>query len=206
MLKIISHKDFPHYPALLLDHFRLRHREFMVRQQYAAHVVDGMEFDQYDTLASIFLVYTEDGETALGCSRLSSIAYGCMLKDHFSDLVDDKTIFEAPNIWEGTRFCIDKRLSPEKRLQICYALCAGYLQVGLDHGVDRIIGLMPTAILRSVFERSGVILDRLGKVTRIGDHARVQAAAIAVNRQQLQRIHETATSSGHRHDTFRHVA
>ena len=47
---------------------------------------------------------------------------------------------------------------------------------------------MPTLILRSVFERSGIMLDRLGPAQRIGAHARIQAASIAVTPGQRERV------------------
>lgn len=188
MLKAISYKDITKHGSLFISQFQLRHREFIERQQYDVKTLDGMEFDEYDTLASVYLVYSEDGKTVLGSSRLTPISYGCMLADHFAELVDDRAIFDAENVWEGTRFCIDRRLPAEKRLNICHHICAGYLEYGLAHGIDRIIGLMPTLILRSVFERSGIHLDRLGAARQIGAHSKIQAASIPVRTEQLDGI------------------
>jgi acyl homoserine lactone synthase len=190
MLMAISYKDISRHGSLFISQFQLRHREFIERQQYDVKTLDGMEFDEYDTLASVYLVYTEDGKTVLGASRLTPITYGCMLADHFADLVDDKSIFDAENVWEGTRFCIDSRLPAEKRLKICHHICAGYVEYGLLKGIDNIIGLMPTLILRSVFERSGICLDRLGAARQIGAHSKIQAASIAVHEDQLCRVGE----------------
>nr|WP_298325574.1 hypothetical protein [Asticcacaulis sp.] len=52
-------------------------------------------------------------------------------------------------------------------------MAVGYIEFGLAHGVDQIIGLMPTLILRSVFERAGLTLERLGSPRAIGAHARI---------------------------------
>jgi acyl homoserine lactone synthase len=146
-----------------------------------------MEFDEYDTLVSHYLVYSEDGKTVLGCSRLTPVTFGCMLKDHFPSLVDDPSIFARDKVWEGTRFCVDSSLSADRRRAILQAICVGYLEFALYHGVECIIGLMPTLILRSVFERNGVHLDRLGQPCAIGDHSKIQAAAIAITEEQYAR-------------------
>jgi len=188
MLKVISFKDIAANADLFYSQFRLRHREFIERQHYDVKTIDGMEFDEYDTLASVYLVYTEDNKTVLGCSRLTPIEYGSMLADHFPELVDDCAIFQAPNIWEGTRFCIDRRLRADQRRQICVTLCAGYIEFGLQRGVDQIIGLMPTIILRTVFERSGIVLERLGSVRPIGELARIQAASIHITPEQAANV------------------
>jgi acyl homoserine lactone synthase len=197
MIKVITYKDIRANYRLFIGQFRLRHREFLERQKYNARSIDGLEFDAYDTIASVYLVYSDDGRKVLGLSRLTPIQYGCMLADHFPDLVDDKAIFKSEQtVWEGTRFVIDRQLAPVKRQQICHELVAGYLEFGLAHGIDQIIGLMPTIILRSVFERSGVSLERLGNACKVGEHARVQAASIAVSQAQLDRVRAVAGTYG----------
>lgn len=209
MIKLISYKEISEYSGLFFSQFQLRHREFIHRQRYDVHSLDGMEFDAYDTLAAHYLVFTEDDRTVLGCSRLTPIAYGCMLADHFPGLVDDPSIFSAPNVWEGTRFCVDSRLPAAQRQHISRSLAAAYLAFGLTMGVDRIIGLMPTLILRSVFERAGIVLDRLGAPHPIGTHARIQAASIAITPEQLSRVEAVTGLSGILADTSRpatHVA
>ena len=189
MIKVITYKDINTNYPLFIGQFKLRHREFLVRQSYDVRSLDGLEFDAYDTIASVYLVYSEDGRNVLGLSRLTPIRYGCMLADHFPQLVDDQTIFSSSrNIWEGTRFCIDRRLAPEQRANICHKLVAAYLQFGLERNIDQIIGLMPTVILRTVFERSGVLLNRLGAAQKVGDHTKVQAASIEITPDQWQRV------------------
>ncbi|HTM81891.1 acyl-homoserine-lactone synthase [Asticcacaulis sp.] len=190
MLNITSFKDITQNADLFYGQFQLRHREFMERQHYDVRAINGMEFDEYDTLATVYLVYSTDGKTVLGLSRLTPVGYGCMLQDHFPDLVGDKSIFQDERVWEGTRFCIDSRLPAEERRHICHVICRGYVEYGLAVGASQIIGMMQTYILRSVFERSGVSLKRLGDIQQIGDHNRVQAASIEVASWQLDRITE----------------
>jgi N-acyl-L-homoserine lactone synthetase len=191
MLSIINFKGIKQNPDLFFGQHELRHREFILRQNYDVKTVDSMEFDQYDTLVSQYLVYSEDGKTVLGASRLTPISYGCMLADHFPGLVDDKSLFQTERpVWEGTRFVIDSRLPAEKRRLICHHICCGYIEFGLARGIDEIIGLMQTAILRSVFERSGIVLNRLGDPQAAGQHSKVQAASIAISQAQLDRVAE----------------
>lgn len=211
MLSIISYKSISTSADLFFGQHRLRHQEFIERQSYSVKVFDGMEFDEYDTLASLYLVYCEDGKHVLGCSRLTPINLGCMLQDHFSYLVDDPSIYTAANTWEGTRFCIDSRLPADKRLHILRQISVGYLECALHLGWERIIGLMPTLILRSVFERNGIALTRLGKPQAIGDHSKIQAACIDVT---LDQYHRACQSTGiysplgliGAKETMRHVA
>ncbi|CAL4869298.1 hypothetical protein MMA231_03590 (plasmid) [Asticcacaulis sp. MM231] len=189
MIRVISYKDISTNYELFIGQHQLRHREFIDRQKYEVKSIDGLEFDVYDHIATVYLVYSDDGQQVLGLSRLTPVRYGCMLADHFSDLVDDTTVFRShDNVWESTRFCIDHRLPVEKRQDICHALVAANIEFGLARDIDQIIGLMPTMILRSVFEKSGVSLDRLGAAQRVGGHTKIQAASISISKAQWQRV------------------
>jgi N-acyl-L-homoserine lactone synthetase len=187
MLSVISYKSIASSADLFFGQHRLRHQQFIERQSYEVKSFEGMEFDEYDTLASVYLVYSEDGKRVLGCSRLTPIDLGCMLQDHFPHLVEDHSVFSLPRTWEGTRFCIDSELPAEKRLNILRQISVGYVELAVYQGIDRIIGLMPTLILRSVFERNGITLERLGAPVAIGDHSKIQAASIEVSPDQYAR-------------------
>lgn len=189
MIRVVSYKDISYNHDLFIGQHQLRHREFIERQNYQVKSIDGLEFDAYDHIAAVYLIYSDNGRHVLGVSRLTPVRYGCMPADHFSHLVDDATVFRSDdNVWESTRFCIDHRLPAEKRQAICHALVAANIEFGMARDIDRIIGLMPTMILRSVFERSGVMLERLGPVQRVGGHTKIQAASISISKAQWQSV------------------
>ncbi|HTM81554.1 acyl-homoserine-lactone synthase [Asticcacaulis sp.] len=190
MLILISFKTIRKHADLYSSMLRLRNREFMVRQHYEVKTFDGMEFDSYDNLTSNYIVFSEGGKRVLGASRLTPISYGCMLADHFPDLVDDHKVFADDRVWESTRFVVDSSLSSADRVNISRHMVCGNIEFGLANGVTQIIGVMPTLILRSVFERAGVHLDRLGVIRQIGEHSKVQAASIRINRGQLDRVRD----------------
>lgn len=200
MLKILSYKTISKNADLFFSQFQLRNREYLERQRYDVKFYDGMEFDEYDNLSTQYIVYTEDNKNVLGLSRFTPIETGCMLKDHFPELVGDHSIFSNSNIWEGTRCTIDSRLPAELRRKICIELACGYVEFGLLVGADKIIGVMPTLILRSVFERNGISLDRLGEPHVIGSHKKVQAASIRISQHHLEnveRLHGVSNVLGH---------
>lgn len=188
MIKAISYRNMTTYGDLFFGQFKLRFQEFIERQDYAVRTLHGMEFDEYDTLASVYLVYSENGRDVWGVSRLTPTDKGCMLADHWPELVDDKSLLNDPEIWEGTRFCIDKTLPAALRRSICGQLSCAYVEFALANGIKKIIGLMPTFILRSVFEHSGITLDRLGPAKQIGAHPKIQAASIEICPRQLLQV------------------
>ena len=92
--------------------FQLRYRAFIERQDYDVRIYKGMEYDQYDTPASHYLVYHTPEGQALGVSRLTPTIQGCMLHDLWPGMVEDKELLNSAQVWEGTRYCIDKDVEP----------------------------------------------------------------------------------------------
>src|SRR5581483_5103412 len=82
---------------------------------------------------------------------------------------------------------IDKNVAPDLRQRIIHEMACAYLEFGLARGLKKIIGLMPTYIYRSVFERPGIEMEYLGPVEMIGRH-RCRAVAIPVTTQQLANV------------------
>ncbi len=187
MISCLSYSNVHEFGPAFHSLFRLRYGEFIERQQYDVPHYDGMEFDQYDTPASRYLVYHTDAGEALGLTRLTPTSLSCMLKDLWPDLVDDKSLLRSESVWEGTRYCVDNRVTPALRQRIVNEMACAYLEFGLRLGLAKIIGLMPTFIYRSVFVRPGIAMEHLGRVEKI-DGQRCRALAIPVTAQQLVNV------------------
>jgi N-acyl-L-homoserine lactone synthetase len=187
MISCISCENAHLFGPAFHSQFQLRYRAFIERQDYDVRIYKGMEYDQYDTPASHYLVYHTPEGRALGVSRLTPTVQGCMLKDLWPDMVKDKELLRSEQIWEGTRYCIDKDVEPSLRTTIIHEMAAAYLEFGLRQGITKIIGMMPTYIYRSVFEKPGIEMEHLGPVTMIGRH-RVRAVAIPVTSGQLHAV------------------
>ncbi|MBU0799786.1 MAG: autoinducer synthesis protein [Alphaproteobacteria bacterium] len=187
MITCINHENWGEYGALLQSQFKLRHKEFIDRQDYKVRTYEGMEYDQYDTPAAAYLVYHDQTNTALGVSRLVPTAQDCMLRDLWPFLVRDQSLLENAAVWEGTRYCIDKNVNPHQRRHIINEMAIAYLEFGLQRGIKKIIGMMPTFIYRSVFEKPGIQMEYLGDVKEIGRH-KIRAVAIPVEKKQLENV------------------
>ena len=187
MIVCINYKNLNEYGDLLYSSFKLRHESFIERQSYDVNVYQGLEFDQYDSPATSYLVYHDEDMKALGVNRLTPTKVHSMLHDLFPHMVDDKSLMCDEQIWEGTRYCIQKDLDHSLRQKIIHEMAIAYLEFGLDIGIRKIIGMMPTYIYRSVFERPGIEMEYLGDVHKIGRH-NVRAVAIPVNQKQLDNV------------------
>lgn len=187
MISCINFENLDEFGGILHSQFLLRFEQFIQRQSYNVKSYNGMEFDQYDTPATSYLVYHDDAGKVLATSRLTPTTYGCMLNDLFPFLLENKDQIIGSKIWEGTRYCINKSVGSELRRKIINEMAIAYLEFGISKGLDKIVGMMPTIIYHSVFEKPGIEMEYLGKVHLI-DNMKCRAVAIPINQQQLTNV------------------
>jgi acyl homoserine lactone synthase len=166
---------------------RLRYRQFKERQNYAVPVYKDMEYDQYDTPATTYLVWTDSDRTVRGTSRLNPTDRPYMLSDIWADMVTEKPLPHSPDIWEGTRICIDKALPGELRERIKWEIVLGYLEFGLARSITTYVGIMQNLIWSRVFIQSGWGAEFLGPEKLI-DGIRTRAGQVHVSAEALQRV------------------
>ncbi|MEJ0062469.1 MAG: acyl-homoserine-lactone synthase [Alphaproteobacteria bacterium] len=113
MLYAINIENAHEYGDVLSQLHKLRYRQFKDRQSYDVPVYKDMEYDQYDTLATVYLVWLDEHRIVRGCSRLNPTDRPYMLRDLWPHMVEEE-LPSSPSIWEGTRICIDK--NPDRRI------------------------------------------------------------------------------------------
>lgn len=167
--------------------YRLRHRIFIERQHWALPSYHGMEYDQYDTPASHYLVWRDAGGEARGVARLNPTDRPYMLQEVFSHLVEGVELPHSANIWEGTRFGVERAIEPSLRYRIIAELLCGCLEFGLEMGVRQYFVLMPVVVLKGTFRRMGCSVELIGTPQRIGKDL-VAAAMCAVSPEILKTV------------------
>jgi len=175
MINVIQYKNLSLHGELYIDQFRLRHQEFIERQNYEVKSYKNMEFDEYDTPASVYLVYSDEFGRALGVSRLTPTIVSCMLYEQWPHVLSEPESIISPYTWEGTRFCIDSTLPPPIRRKIAQELCFAYLEVGLQLGIKNVVGFM-------------LFYKPLGEICEVGGHQRLQAAIMEISYEQLEKL------------------
>lgn len=179
-----AHRHGDALPQLL----RLRYRQFKERQNYDVRVYKDMEYDQYDTPETVYLVWLDGGQVC-GTSRLNPTRGPYMLKDLWGDMIEGHDLPCSSDAWEGTRICIDKALPGQLRERIKWEIVLGYLEFGLWNGIRRYVGIMQTFIWKRVFIQSGWGAEFLGPEKLI-DGIPTRAGQVHVSKDALQRVRE----------------
>lgn len=175
------------YGDVLASQFRLRYRAFIDRQDYQVPSWKGMEYDQFDTPATQYFVWRDEDGEVRGVARLAPTTLNYMLKEIWPDKVTDIELPNSERVWEGTRFGVDRDLPAAQRNAIVKELVCAYAEYAITHGIDEIIGLMPVAITRAVFNRNGWKSTMIGPIWR-EDGIEVQAGILPVSVETLQTV------------------
>lgn len=189
MLYAINVENAHEYGNVLSQLHRLRFRQFRERQSYSIPVYKDMEYDQYDTLATVHLVFLDSFGIVRGCSRLNPTDRPYMLQDLWPHMVDN-ALPSSPHIWEGTRICVEKDLAGDVRERIKWEIVLGYLEFGLANNIHKYVGIMQNFIWRRVFTQSGWDADYLGEEKLI-DGIKARAGQVMVTPEALQRVRTT---------------
>ncbi|MBU2895561.1 acyl-homoserine-lactone synthase [Vibrio hepatarius] len=168
----------------LADQFQLRYRSVIERQSWDVPYINCMEYDQYDNPATIYFVWREN-EKVRGVARLYPTTRTYMLKEVFPHLVTYEPLPCDANIWEGSRFCLDKGLSPAQRKRVIQELVIAYLEYSLIHGITSIVGLMLPAYWKSVFINNGCPVSWLGEFSVAGDGKKIRAGKLIITKDIL---------------------
>lgn len=174
MIYAVNTENLDDFGDVLPKLFRLRYKEFRERQSYDVPVYKDMEFDQFDNVPTVYLVSLDNDRNLEGCVRLNPTSRPYMLEQIWPELLQNQ-IPKSNEIWEGTRFCINRNLDVNRRTRIKYELVLAHQEFGLANGIHKFIGLMPTFIWQRVFTASGWPALFLGPEVMI-DGIRTRAA------------------------------
>lgn len=169
----------------IFEHHRLRYQSIIERQGWDVPTVRGMEYDQYDNPAAYYLIWRDEQGVARGTSRLYPTDRPYMLKDVFPHLVSHGALPSSPDIWEGSRFCVDPSLPAEARKRIIQEIVIGYLEFAERFQVKEIIGVMFPVYWRNIFVKSGWPVTFTGEAQKSAEGHKIVAGTLPILAQTL---------------------
>lgn len=168
---------------------RLRYEAVIDRQNWEVPHYKQLEYDQYDNPAATYLVWLDDYGKARGVSRFYPTDRPYMLNEVFSFL-SSQPLPSAPDILEGSRFCIDHTLAPDLRKRIAHELIVGYLEYGLHYNIQRFIGVMLPIYWSRLFIQLGWPVEFLGEVHKLPNGQKIRAGEVYVSESVLETVRE----------------
>ena len=191
MIDCVSIATNHHFPGnILADQHRLRYREVVQKENWRdIYVLDGMEFDKYDNLASEYYIARNKEGKVVGVTRSYPTTIPYMLSDVFSNLITEE-IPSNPQILEASRMVLDRSLlNKYERQPIVDKLVVAYMERGLQRNIDGYIGFMLPKIWDSTFTRAGWDVHWLGPECALPITGEVvRAALLPVNERMNNKV------------------
>jgi acyl homoserine lactone synthase len=166
---------------------RLRHRIFIERQKYEVSTWRGMEWDQFDTPAAVYLLWRDEACRVRALARLIPTSLPYMIQQLWPELVANGDLPAADDVWEVSRFGSDRDLDRERRALACGELFCALAEFGLQRGIREYVFVTPAPMIENAIGRAGVPWQRLGEPRKLGS-MRVVAARSAVSEDALSRL------------------
>lgn len=158
---------------LVIAIFKLRKKVFADQLNWEVPVDGELEYDAYDTLDASYLVWcSSDRKTLYGCVRLMSTEKPTLLHDVFGATHGFSDALKAPDVWEGTRMCVDEEALARDMPEIdagrafrmlLLALC----EAALHHGIAKLVSNFEPMMSR-VYRKAGLSYELLGKAGGYG--------------------------------------
>lgn len=189
----LSFHNIHEYGNLFTNYLKARREVFIVHRGWVLPEVDGMEFDQYDTPLSRWIVLHEYGEVLAGIRLTPTTAqcaqYSYMIRDAQRGLLNgiprDLLFLDAPvkdHVWEATRLFVSSRVSAKRRMRIQTILMLEMSRSARALGVSYIIGIVP-AIFHRWMKRIGMSAFPVGPILEI-DCDQTQAAMMDIRQSE----------------------
>ncbi len=186
MIDCISTSTSHHFPEnLLVAQHQLCYREVIEKENWGnIYIMNGMEFDRYDNLATEYYIARDPHKNVVGVCRSYPTTIPYMLSEAFQFLFKT-TIPANASILEASRLVLDRTLlTKEQRQPVIDQLMLAYMERGLQRGIDAYVGFMLPKIWESTYQRVGWDVEWLGDEIQLpGTTDVVRAGMMPVNKK-----------------------
>ena len=174
----LSFANIHEHGALFADMLRARHQLFIQQNRWQLPEALGMEYDQYDTPASRWVVVHDEDGTILAGSRLTPTTTKCgiytyMIRDAQRGLLDtipqDLLFDEAPvsaEVWESSRLFVTQAVPATQRSAVYAKLVLEIAKAARELGASYGLTLL-SATWPRWSRRVGVHMEAMGPVMEI---------------------------------------
>jgi len=195
MIDAVTFENSHHYGDAIAAQARFRYEQFVARDGWDVPHYHGHEYDDYDNFCATYLLYRDETARVRGMVRLIPTTRRHMLPELWPFLAPPEGLPRGPDIWENTRFAVDKGLPPRLRREVHGALVLASLEFGLANGITSYLLVSPLWILNGSLSAAGLEPEILNTTDRLGPRP-VGVAKVPVSSATLARCRAQTGISG----------
>jgi N-acyl-L-homoserine lactone synthetase len=203
MIELVTLQSAHLFGDALADQHRFRYRQFVVRAGWDVPHFDGMEYDQFDTPAAVYLLWRDHAARVRGMIRLLPTTQPYMTETLWPELAPEEGMPRAEEVWENTRFAVDRNLEAPLRRRVTGELILASLEFGLSRNIERYLLISPLWVLQGVLTAAGLPhrmlrqTEALGRWPVASAYVPVSEAILSIARERLGIPHKVI-DGGHR--------
>ncbi|MEA2977115.1 MAG: hypothetical protein QOF19_2635 [Alphaproteobacteria bacterium] len=183
MIEAFSLKTAHRFGDALASQARLRYRVFVQQRTLPHAFYDGMEYDEFDTPATVYLVWRDPAMIVRGLIRLVPTSVPYMMEKYWPHLCQSRELPKTESIWESSRVCVDRSYDPSLRKVIMPSLLCAVEEFSRHNGIQAAIGVTRQHLLDHFFP---------GKVQWLGEPTEVEGEQEAAFWIPLEHMRPTA--------------
>jgi acyl homoserine lactone synthase len=147
MIEGFSLKTAHLYGDALASQARLRYRVFVQQRGLDHSFYDEMEYDEFDTPATVYLVWRDTRRVVRGLIRLIPTSLPYMAEKYWPTLFQTRELPKSSDVWETSRLCVDRSLDPAQRRTILPELLCGLEEFCEANFIRAVVGVTYCALL-----------------------------------------------------------
>lgn len=165
MIEAFSLRTAHNFGDALASQARLRYRVFVQHRALPHSFYDGMEYDEFDTPAAVYLVWRDPNMEVRGLIRMVPTSVSYMLEQYWPYLCQLQELPKSDHVWEMTRVCVDRSYEPSVRKVILPKLLCAVEEFSRRNGIRATVGVTRQHLLNHFFP---------GKVRWLGEPTEVE--------------------------------
>jgi acyl homoserine lactone synthase len=147
MIEAFSLKTAHHFGDALASQSRLRYRAFVQDRGLSHACYEGMEYDEFDTPAAVYLVWRDPEAVVRGVIRLMPTTELYMAERYWPGLFQSRPLPKQKDVWETSRVCVDRKYPDPVRKRIMPELLCGLHEFCEGLGITAVVGVTRRALL-----------------------------------------------------------
>ena len=149
----------------LYNMFRFRHKIFHDRLQWDVNSIQGMEYDEFDTLNPYHMIALDENNQVEACWRILPTTGPYMLSKTFPQLLRGEEVPSQNDIWELSRFAVTANNrdnhSQAVMSELSFKMFQQTYHFAIRQGISAYVTVVSAAVER-MFMRAGFPLRRFG--------------------------------------------
>lgn len=169
-IMVVRHGDPRLDQQTLTDMYRLRHAVFHDRLGWEVNSDNGLEHDEYDEAAPVYVLLRNEDKEVQGCWRILPTTGPYMLKDVFPQLLAGQPAPAHPAVWEISRVAV----AAGKRDQAGFGftdipihMMQASVRYAQRNGIGRYLVVTSLAVER-MLRKVGLNITRIGPPVKMG--------------------------------------